>query len=76
MSVKTEVTERVGRVIRTLREDRGTGSMDDGRDVTQAEVSEYAHRGLLRRGGSGAGDGWEVDSEVAAAMGLTEFDDS
>lgn len=76
MSVRAEVTERVGRVIRLLREDGGVSSADDGNDITQAEVDEYAHRGLLRKGGSGTGDGWEIDSEVAAAMGLTEFDDS
>lgn len=71
MSAKAEVTESVRGVVRTLLARAGSGEESA---VSEADVSELAHRGVIFKGGSGYGGGWEVDSDVAQVLGLTEFD--
>lgn len=43
---------------------------------SQRTLDWMVEQGLLRRSGSGAGQGWEVDGSVAAVMGMPEYDHS
>ncbi len=48
-----------------------------GEDLpSERTIAWMKDRGLLTNSGSGAGRGLKIDSEVAAAMGMPEFDDS
>lgn len=48
----------------------------DEDEPSERTISGELHSGLLRRSGSGAGRGLKVDGEVAAALGMPEFDES
>lgn len=81
MAVATELLDSVKACLRQV-ERRQNGVWvtvplgDDGDDPSGSTISDALYSGLLRRSGSGAGRGLKVDGEVAAAMGMPEFDDS
>lgn len=50
--------------------------LDEENSPSERTISWMKDCGLLTRSGSGAGRGLKIDSEVAAALGMTEFDDS
>lgn len=76
MAAKAEVTKTVRDAARALFQKEGRSLPQGGEafDLSESDLTDLAARGFLRRSGSGAGDGWEVDSEVAAELGLSEYD--
>lgn len=75
MSAKAEVTETIRSAVQKLFQQEGR-SLPHGEafDLQASDLEDLKARGFLRRSGSGAGDGWEIDSEVAAELGLSEYD--
>ena len=80
MSVVNELSDTVRRCARQVERMRGgiwvTESSDDESGPSDRTIAWMTERGLLRRSGSGAGRGLEVDDEVAAVLGMTDFDHS
>ena len=80
MSIAGQLSETVRRCARQVERMRNgvwvTEPLDEENSPSERTIAWMTERGLLRRSGSGAGRGLEVDSEVAAVLGMTEFDDS
>lgn len=80
MSVVNELSDTVRKCARQVERMRNgvwvTESSDDESGPSDRTIAWMTERGLLCRSGSGAGRGLKVDSEVAAVLGMPEFDDS
>lgn len=80
MSVVSELSDTVKRCARQIERMRNgvwvTESSDDESGPSERTITWMTERGLLCRSGSGAGRGLKVDGEVAAVLGMPEFDDS
>jgi len=71
MSVDTKVTRQVITFAAAERAKR-EGASDQARFPSGRDIERLAQRSAIRLNGSV----WEVDPEVAQALGLPEFDDS
>lgn len=71
MATLPEISDAVRRAAAALLQQEGR-QLPHGQafELQDDDLQTLKERGFLRRGISG----WEVDGEVAAALGLTEFD--